>query len=145
MPSMIGVVNAAFSVEEFIDGTRTDGQRMAEMMQKGEFLVAEDVSGKMSGCIYVEFRGERGYFGMLAVDPMQQGTGLGRNLIETAESHCRQRGCHWMDISVLTLRPELMPFYEKLGYAEIRREEFRPSRPLKEGFECQSIVMTKKL
>jgi GNAT superfamily N-acetyltransferase len=142
---MVDVVNAAFAVENFIDGTRTDGQRMAEMMQKGEFLVAEEDSGKISGCVYVELRGERGYFGMLAVDPSEQGTGLGRLLIEAAESHCRQKGCRWMDISVLTLRPELLPFYEKLGYAETRREAFRPSRPLKKGFECQSIVMTKKL
>lgn len=145
MPSMIEVVNAAFSVEDFIDGTRTDKQRMAEMMRKGEFLVAEDIAGKITGCIYVEVRAERGYFGMLAVEPPQQGTGLGRRLIEAAERHCREGGCLWMDISVLTLRPELLPFYGKLGYAETRREEFRPSRPLKEGYECESIVMSKKL
>lgn len=142
---MIDVVNAAFAVEEFIDGTRTDEQRLGEMMRKGEFLVAEADSGKISGCIYVEFRGDHGYFGMLAVEPSQQGTGLGRLLIEGAESRCRQRGCQWMDISVLTLRPELLPFYEKLGYAETRREAFHPSRPLKKGFECESIVMTKRL
>jgi len=142
---IIRVVNEAFAVEEFIDGTRTDKERLAEMMRKGEFFVAEDEAGRIGASIYAEVRGERAYFGMLAVDPLQQGKGLGKKMIEFAEEHCRSRGCAWMDISVLTLRPELRPFYEKLGYRETRREEFFPSRPLKKGFECRSIVMTKAL
>jgi len=82
---------------------------------------------------------------MLAVDPSRQGTGLGRLMVEAAENHCRQRGCTWMDISVLSLRPELLPFYRKLGYVETSTEEFHPSSPLKSGFECHSIVMSKRL
>lgn len=142
---MIAIVNAAFAVEDFIDGTRTDEKRMAEMMQKGEFLVVEGAAGKISGCVYIEQHGERGYFGMLSVDPSQQGAGLGQLLVDAAESHCREKGSQWMDIRVLTLRPELLPFYEGLGYSETRREEFRPSRPLKKGFECECIIMTKRL
>jgi GNAT superfamily N-acetyltransferase len=145
MDMMIAVVNAAFAVEHFIEGTRTDAERMLRMMQKGEFLVAEDGTGRVVASAYTELRGERGYFGMLAVDPSRQGRGLGRVMIEAAEDHCRVRGCRWMDISVLTLRQELLPFYRKLGYAETRMEEFRPSRPLKPGFECRSIVMSKAL
>jgi len=145
MAEMIPLVNAAFAIEEFIDGTRTDAERMSEMMQKGEFILAEDGSGRIVACVYAELRGDRGYFGMLAVEPSRQGTGLGRAMIEAAEDYCRERGCQWMDISVLTLRPELLPFYQRLGYVETRREAFYPSRPLKEGFECQSIVMSKAL
>jgi len=145
MDGMIPMVNAAFAIEAFIDGTRTDRERMSEMMQKGIFLVAEDASGRIVACVYAEVRGERGYFGMLAVEPSKQRTGLGRRMAEAAEGYCRQRGCGWMDISVLTLRPELLPYYQKLGYRETRREDFYPSRPLKEGFECQSIVMSKEL
>jgi GNAT superfamily N-acetyltransferase len=142
---IIAVVNAAFAVESFIDGTRTDEVRMIEMMEKGEFLVAEDSSGRTVASVYIEQRGNRGYFGMLAVDPAHQGEGLGRLTIEAAENLSRERGCRWMDIRVLSLRPELLPFYEKIGYVETRREEFHPSRPLKEGFKCQSIVMSKRL
>jgi ribosomal protein S18 acetylase RimI-like enzyme len=142
---MIAVVNAAFAVEHFIEGTRTDAERMRGMMQKGEFLVAEDGIGRIVASVYTELRRERGYFGMLAVDPPRQGMGLGRVMVEAAEKHCRLRGCRWMDISVLTLRQELLPFYRKLGFVETRTEEFRPSRPLKPGFECRSIVMSKAL
>ena len=145
MPAMIPVVNAAFAIETFLDGTRTDEERMAEMMRKGDFLVAENPAGQVVATVYVEVRGERGYFGMLAIDPRQQGTGLGRRMVEAAEKHCRQHRCKHVDIVVLSLRTDLPPFYRKLGYVETGREEFRTSRPLKDGAECHGITMSKAL
>jgi ribosomal protein S18 acetylase RimI-like enzyme len=143
---IIPIVNAAFSIETFLNGTRTDEERMAELMRTGEFLVAEqeDSSGIVATA-YTELRGERGYFGMLAVDPARQGIGLGRVMIEGAENYLRRHGCKHVDIIVLSLRPDLPPFYRKLGYSEIRREAVRTSRPLKEGVECHGIIMSKAL
>jgi GNAT superfamily N-acetyltransferase len=142
---VIAVVNAAFAIETFLGGSRTDEERMAQMMQKGEFLLAEDAAGRLVAVVYTERRGDRGYFGMLAVDVGRQGTGLGRIMVEAAEDHCRRQGCKFMDITVLSLRPELLPFYRKLGYTEIGTEEFHPSRPLRDGVECHCIVMSKAL
>jgi GNAT superfamily N-acetyltransferase len=142
--AMVPIVNAAFAIETFLTGTRTDHNGMATMMGKGEFLLAERGSGRVVACVYTELRGGRGYFGMLAVDRSEQGTGLGRRMVEAAEGHCRRRGCTAMDITVLSLRPELPPFYRKLGYIETGTEEFHPSRPLKDGVECHCIVMSKE-
>jgi ribosomal protein S18 acetylase RimI-like enzyme len=144
-PSVISVINAAFAIEKFLDGTRTDETRMAALRQQGEFLVAEDAGDAIVASVYTEIRGDRGYFGMLAVSPTQQGTGLGRRMIEAAEQHCRKHGCHAVDIVVLSLRPELPAFYHRLGYVETGTEEFRPSRPLQPGVECHCILMSKQL
>lgn len=144
IPVIVRIVNEAYAVEDFVEGERTDPEAIAEMMGKGEFFVAER-DGEMRGSMYVEQRGARGYFGMLAVDPPRQGSGIGRKLIEAAEQHCRERGCKWMDIVVLTLRPELPPLYRRFGYRETRREPFKLSRPLKFGYACQGIVMSKEL
>lgn len=142
----IPLVNAAFAIATFLGGDRTDEIRISEMMQKGEFLVAkEDASGHIVALVYTEKRGDRGYFGMLAVEPSRQGSGLGRKMVRAAEQHCRKHGCNNMDISVLSLRPELLPFYHKLGYGETGTEEFRPSRPLKSGMECHCIILSKAL
>jgi len=144
VPAIIRVVNAAFAIETFLDGTRTDEEGMAEMISKGKFLVAED-GGRIVASVYVEQGGKRGYFGMLAVAPASQGKGLGRAMVEAAESYCQNRGCTAMDIAVLSLRPELLPLYQKLGYVKTGTEEFHPSRPLKDGVVCHSIIMSKKL
>jgi len=143
--AIISITNAAFAVETFLDGTRTDAAGLAAMMQKGQFLVAEQRSGHIIASVYIELRGVRGYFGMLAVDPSQQGKGVGRVMVEAAEDHCREQGCSAMDITVLSLRPELPPYYRKLGYVETGTEEFHPSRPLKAGVECHCIRMSKAL
>jgi GNAT superfamily N-acetyltransferase len=142
---LIPLINSAFAVETFLEGTRTDPARLAAMMRKGEILIAENGSGQLLGCIYVEVRGQRGYFGQLAIDPAHQRKGLGRVIIEAAEDHLRRQGCEAVDITVLSLRPELPPIYRKYGYAETGTEEFHPPVPLKPGLECHCIVMSKLL
>jgi len=113
-------------------------------MRAGDVLVAER-HGRPLGCVYVELRGERAYFGMLAVDPAQQGKGMGRLMTAAAEQYGRNHQCKHMEISVLSLRPELLPFYRNLGYLESGAEEFRPSRALQAGLKCHAIIMSKPL
>jgi predicted N-acetyltransferase YhbS len=142
---LIPLINSAFSIETFLEGTRTDEERLAAMMQKGTILAAEDGAGQLLGCVYTEVRGTRGYLGQLAVDPAHQGTGLARRIVAAAEEHLRRQGCEAVEITVLSLRPELPPIYRRFGYVETGTEEFHPSRPLKSGAECHCIVMLKQL
>ena len=145
-PRIISLVNSAYSIETFLQGTRTDEERLTEMMQKGVILLAEDNSGELLGCVYTEVRGPRGYLGQLAVDPAQQGKGLARIIVQAAEDRLRAEGCEVVDITVLNLRPELPPIYRRFGYVESGIvEEFRTSRQLAPGVEIHGIRMTKQL
>ena len=144
-PRLIPVIKSAFAIEAFLEGTRTDNERLADTMSKGDVLVAEDSSDQLLGCVYTEVRGERGYMGMLAVDPAHQGTGLATRIVAAAEEHLRRLGCEAVDIIVLSLRPDLPPLYRRFGYAETGTQEFHPSRKLKPGTECHGIVMSKLL
>ena len=145
--SLIPLINSAFAIETFLEGTRTDEARLTAMMQKGDVLMAEagDSSGQLLGCVYTEVRNARGYMGQLAVDPAYQGAGLGRLLIAAAEDHLRRQGCMAVDITVLSMRTELPPIYRRFGYVETGIEEFHPTQPLKTGVECHCIVMSKQL
>jgi ribosomal protein S18 acetylase RimI-like enzyme len=142
---LAAVVNAAFAIETFFDGTRTDEQDLERLMHGGVFLIGENEAGEPAAAVNVEIRGSRGYLGMLAVHPFHQGKGWGRIMVEAAESYFRERNCTTVDMHILSLRPELPPFYRKLGYQETGIEEFRPSRPIKGGVECHCIVMSKSL
>ena len=140
--AVAGVINAAFRVERFfIDRDRTDPGRVREMMRKGVFLVAEDAG--MAGAIYVEVRGERAYFGLLAVNPERQGAGLGRELVEAAEEHARAAGCAAMDLRIVNLRAELPGFYRRLGYVQTVTEPFHAD--VESKLPCHFIAMTKSL
>jgi predicted N-acetyltransferase YhbS len=144
-PRLIAMINAAFSIEEFLEGTRTDEARLAATMEKGSILMAEDEAGNLLGSVYFELCEHRGYVGMLAVDPAQQGRGLSRKLMEAAEEHLRAAGCGEVEIVVLNMRPELPPIYRRFGYVEAGTMDFAPSRQLKPGVQVHGIIMVKKL
>jgi len=117
---IVRITNLAFRVEDFfIDGDRTDAADVASRLTHDHacFLVVEDPArAQLVASVYVEIRGPRGYFAMLAVDPSRQKTGLSRLLINAVDAHCRAAGCCAIDISVVNLRAELPPFYAMLGF-----------------------------
>jgi GNAT superfamily N-acetyltransferase len=142
---LIALVNSAYAIEDFLEGTRTDVERMESSMEKGEILILEDSAGALLGCVYVEFRGPRGYLGMLAVDPARQGSGLAVRLVQAAEDRLRRHGCQAVDISVLSLRPELIPIYRRFGFVETGTEAFAFPRTFKTPMDCHCILMSKAL
>jgi len=144
-PALIALINSAFAIEEFLEGTRTDEARLAPMMEKGTILVAEDGSAKLLACVYYEVRGQRGYLGQLAVDPAHQGSGLASLVVRAAEDGLRSHGCKAVDISVLSLRRELLPIYRRFGFVETGTEEFRFPRTFRNGAQCHCILMSKAL
>ncbi|MFZ0293667.1 MAG: GNAT family N-acetyltransferase [Candidatus Sulfotelmatobacter sp.] len=144
LPRLIPLINQAFAIETFLDGTRTDEERLSATMDRGDVLVAER-EGRALACVYVELRGERAYFGMLAVDPAQQGKGLGKLMTAAAEQYGRKHSCKRMEMRALNLRTELLPFYRSLGYSETGTEEFHPPRRLIGEVACHCILMSKPL
>ncbi len=144
VPAIARLVNEAFLAEDFIVGDRTNAEQLRELMRKGTFFLLEE-AGALIASIYTEVRGERGYFGMLAVEPSRQGTGCGRRMIEEVERRSKIAGCRMMDLKVLSPRTNLLPIYQKLGYEISGREEFHNTRPLKGVTECYCILMSKAL
>lgn len=142
IPDLVRVINAAYEVEKFfVSGDRTDEDTLRRLMSKGAFLVTRD-DGGLTGCVYVELRGARAYFGMLSVEPARQGTGLGRRLVDDAEQYARDHACEAMDIRVVNLRSELLPFYRKLGYIAGATEPVDDPRALQ---PFHFILMSKAL
>lgn len=143
VPALVHLVNASFVVEQpFIEGNRIDADGVRGYMERGKFLLAEDSSG-LAGCVYVELRGERGYLGLLGVDPPRQGTGLGRSLMDAAENYFRAAGCRAVDLRIISPRTPLPAFYRHLGYVQTGTAPFAPDIPVK--VPCHYILMSKPL
>jgi GNAT superfamily N-acetyltransferase len=138
------LVNIAFRPERFfIDADRTDPDKVRTLLQKGKFLLAEE-AGTLVGCVYVELRGERGYFGLLAVDPARQCAGMGSLLITAAEDYCRAAGCLVMDLTTVNLRKELPGYYRRRGYIESGTLPF-PEDQHPPKMPCHLVRMSKPL
>ena len=141
------LINAAYRVEAFfLRGERTsEPDVLARIETPGaDFLVIDGTApGGLAGTVYVEIGGDRGYFGLLSVDPDCQGTGLGRVLVEAAESYCRAAGCRVLEIDVVNLRTELPPFYAKFGFRPVGETPFPAPAKLKQPVHL--ILMSKPL
>ena len=137
---LLRITNAAYQVEKFfVDTDRLDEEDLDALLATGAFLITDS----NDGCVYVELRGDRAYFGPLSVDPVRQGAGLGRLLVAAAEDYARAHGCRFMDLNIVNLREELPAFYRKLGYAESGTKPFPEDEPTK--LPCHLICMSKAL
>jgi GNAT superfamily N-acetyltransferase len=140
---IVKLINDAFRIEEFfVEGDRINLDQVLSLFPKGEFLVA-DGDGRLAGCVYMEQRGERGYFGLLSIDPARQRSGLGSRLVAAAEQWGREKGCRFMDLRIVNLREELPAFYRRLGYGEDGTDPFTPGTSTK--LPCHFVNMSKEL
>jgi predicted N-acetyltransferase YhbS len=141
--AVVRLVNTAFLVELFfIERDRTNPEAVRALMKKGKFFLAED-GPVLIGCIYVELRRERGYLGMLSIDPARQRMGLGRQLLWAAESFFRNAGCQFSDLLIVSVRPELLAMYHRFGYVETGTAPYKEKVPTK--MPVHFISMSKRL
>ncbi|MCC5885180.1 MAG: GNAT family N-acetyltransferase [Gammaproteobacteria bacterium] len=128
VPAIVALVNSVYRGDssrlgwtteaDLLDGQRTDAAEVAELLAApdSDFLLAEDDSGLL-GCAHLKRDGERAWFGMFSIRPGRQGQGLGQAFLTEAEARARQL---WsvgaMRMSVISLRRELIAYYERRGY-----------------------------
>jgi ribosomal protein S18 acetylase RimI-like enzyme len=103
---------------DFLAGQRTDLEAVREVITTpGSTLLVVERDGEPIACCQLEHRGDAAYFGMFAVRPELQGAGLGRRIIAEAERRARERwGVREMHMTVISIRVELIAWYERRGY-----------------------------
>ena len=103
---------------DLLDGQRTDPAGVAELIAKpGSCMLLAERDGALLACANLEKRGEAGYFGMFSVRPDLQGAGIGRAVLAEAERLARDDWhCREMHMTVISVREELIAWYERRGY-----------------------------
>ena len=127
MPTNRPTGEHTFLVEQFfIERDRTNP---ATIRADGEWNIpAGGGVGRGSvGCVYLELRGERGYFGMLSIDPSRQGMGVGHQLVNAVEKYFRDAGCKFSDLKIVNVRTELHTLYHRWGYVDTGTGDLRRS------------------
>jgi predicted N-acetyltransferase YhbS len=141
--ALVRLINEAFAVEKVvIEGERINSEKVHALFETGDFLVLYEAE-ELLGCVYVEMKNERGYLGLLGVQPSRQKSGFGRRLTTAAEDFLRKAGCEVVDLRIVSARTELPPIYERLGYVASGIAPIPDSIPLK--VPSHFIVMSKRL
>jgi ribosomal protein S18 acetylase RimI-like enzyme len=106
------------SEADLLGGQRTDPRMLARVIADTAqaILVFKDEDG-IKGCVTVEQRADHGYIGMVSVRPTAQGAGLGRAMLNAAETHLvREWGMARARMTVIAQRDTLIAWYERRGY-----------------------------
>lgn len=111
---------------DLLDGQRTNADEVAALIgaPASRILLCEQ-SGALLATAHLEKQGATCHFGMFAVHPHRQRAGLGKAVLAEAERIARAEwGCRAMQMTVITLRTELIAWYERRSYR--RTGAFKP-------------------
>jgi len=129
IPALLRLVTSAYrgdasrggwtSEADLIDGERIDAKALqADLARTRSTILLAERGDQLAACAHVADDNGHGYFGMFAVDPNQQGGGLGSLVLAEAEIYAaREWGVTEMQMTVIDVRAELIAFYERRGYA----------------------------
>ena len=121
------LVNSAYRGEEsrkgwsteadLLDGTRIDEAGVRELLQKpGTTLLKYVRDDEIIGCVELRLEKNKMYLGMLSVNPVLQAGGIGRQLLQEAESYALREKATVIFMTVLSVRTELIDWYVRRGY-----------------------------
>lgn len=104
---------------DLLDGQRTDPAAVAAHLAGPDSVVLlAERDGRLLACCHLERHGDHAYFGMFAVRPDLQGGGIGKAVIAEAERYARDEwDAQRMHMTVISVREELIAWYERRGYA----------------------------
>jgi GNAT superfamily N-acetyltransferase len=114
---------------DYLDGQRTNTEiirgEISDPSRKIILCLREKPAGEILSCVLLEkISDDECYLGMLTVKPTLQAKGLGRILLEAAETRAREWGARRMSLTVVHVRDTLMAWYERRGYG--RTKETKP-------------------
>ena len=159
IPQLVTLINSAYRGEhskkgwtteaDLLDGVRTDPGGLEKMMAKENAVILKysDEANVVQGCVYLEERDRKMYLGMLTVSPLLQAKGIGKKLLVQAEKYAEDKKCSTVEMTVISVRDELIKWYEKYGYRKTGETKPFPTDP-KFGIPKQPlefIVMEKVL
>lgn len=140
-PRLVRLVNSAYRGDtsrqgwtteaHLLDGQRIDEEGMREMLAVPDaaMLLCLGADNELLGSFYAHPTGSKVYLGMLAVSPDCQARGVGKFLIQAAENYGLQHSCTVSKMTVISVRAELISFYERLGYRQTGETEPFPADP----------------
>lgn len=135
---------------DILDGLRTDEGALIEMMNDNNSTIFKCTDDKETiiGCVYLQKQTNKLYLGMLTVSPLIQNQGIGKRLLKEAEKYAVEKQCNYIVMTVISIRFELIAWYERHGY--MKTGEIRPFHTNSKKFgipkrHLEFIVLEKQL
>ena len=160
IPQLEKLLNSAYRGEDskkgwtteadLLEGNiRTDPDTLYKIMHEpgASLLKYTNEKSEVGGCVFLQKHAHRLYLGMLSVLPWLQAKGIGKLLMTAAETYAKDNNCSVIFMKVISVRNELISWYERKGYRKTGETEpfphdgkfGTPTQPL------EFLIMEKKL
>lgn len=104
---------------DILDGQRTDVENLLEILgDSTKALFQGRMNDELVACVLLEKKAQgAAYLGLLTVHPQKQNLGLGKCLLRHCESWAKEQwGVGLIEMTVFSVRKELLDWYERHGY-----------------------------
>lgn len=103
---------------DLLDGSRTNADEVKRLIESEHAIILLCLHGEvLVGTVCLEKKQDAAHIGMFVVSPVLQGQGIGKQLLIAAENLAQQTwSVDKLRMQVITLRQELIAFYERRGY-----------------------------
>ncbi|TMI91397.1 MAG: GNAT family N-acetyltransferase [Bacteroidetes bacterium] len=131
IPTLVALMDSAYRGENskkgwtseanlFIGNKRTDETTVEDLIKKPGAIFLKYLSdkGNLEGCVLLNKKDNRIYLGMFSVSPSAQGKGIGKKLLAAADDYAKENNCFSIYMTVITVRKELIAWYERNGYTK---------------------------
>ncbi len=100
--------------------TRANEDMIQKLLQQpgSVFLKYTNDEDQIIGCVNLQQHDKKLYLGMFSVSPQLQATGIGKQILNASEEYALQSGCNAIYMSVISVRAELINWYERRGYVD---------------------------
>jgi ribosomal protein S18 acetylase RimI-like enzyme len=114
-----------------LTGPRSSVREIERLVRDADSrFVLAIANGEVAGCALIQKYGEGAYFGMFAIDPGLQQAGLGKMLVARCEVDAKKLWqARYLRLTVISLRDELIAWYERRGFVVTGEHEPFPFRP----------------
>lgn len=157
IPQLVTLINAAYRGEESKKGWTTEadlleGKRInAEALEKiintqdAVILKCTNEEKNIIGCVYLKKNGNKMYLGMLTVSPALQAHGIGKKIVSAAEAYALTQNCNTVEMTVISVRNELIAWYERNGYKDTGKRKPFPDDTLSTKKQPLEFIVMEKL
>lgn len=100
-----------------LKGKRVDSEELIQILENKENTILKYTDkNTIIGCVLLENKRDKLYLGMLTVSPKLQNSGIGKQLLKAAEIHAIQLHLPKIEMTVISIRKELIAWYNRHGF-----------------------------
>ena len=108
-----------------LSGPRSSPAEVESLVRDGNSRFVLALQGdRLVGSALIQQYADGAYFGMFAIDPDAQGGGLGKAIVAQCEQAAQELwGASFLRLTVISLRTELIGWYERRGFVQTGEHE----------------------